>query len=244
MILTKLDGDARGGAALSVKEVVGRPIAFASTGEKLEDFELFHPDRLAGRILGMGDVLTLIEKAEEVYETDQAEEAAQRLMEGTFTLDDFLDQMQAIKKMGPLSSVIGMLPGIPKEVRDVEIDDKEIGRVEAHHPLDDHRRSASTPTSSTRRAATRIAKGSGTQPTDVAQLLSQFKEMRKMMQQMGQGTIRKMKKKSSKKKGKGGGRITPKGSMPQAKKPFTLPGLDPLAEPDGEARASTCPSSK
>src|SRR5438874_13730863 len=94
VILTKLDGDARGGAALSVKEVVGRPIAFASTGEKLAEFDLFHPDRLAGRILGMGDVLTLIEKAEEVYETDQAEEAAQRLLEGTFTFDDFLDQMQ------------------------------------------------------------------------------------------------------------------------------------------------------
>ena len=170
VILTKLDGDARGGAALSVKEVVGRPIAFASTGEKLEDFEQFHPDRLAGRILGMGDVLTLIEKAEEVYETDQAEEAAQRLMEGTFTLDDFLDQMQAIKKMGPLSSVIGMLPGIPKEVRDVEIGDKEIGRVEAiirsmtmagahrsrpdrHVPTDPHRERIGHPTHRGRPAA-------------------------------------------------------------------------------------------
>ena len=103
VILTKLDGDARGGAALSVKEVVGKPIAFASTGEKLADFELFHPDRLAGRILGMGDMLTLIEKAEQVYEQEEAEEAATRLLEGTFTLDDFLDQMQQIKKMGPLS---------------------------------------------------------------------------------------------------------------------------------------------
>jgi signal recognition particle subunit SRP54 len=229
VILTKLDGDARGGAALSVKEVVGRPIAFASTGEKLEDFEQFHPDRLAGRILGMGDVLTLIEKAEEVYEADQAEEAAQRLMEGTFTLDDFLDQMQAIKKMGPLSSVIGMLPGVPKEVRDVDIGDKEIGRVEAIiRSMTTAERVDPDMIDTSRRS--RIAKGSGTQPTDVAQLLSQFKEMRKMMQQMGQGTIKKMKKRSSKKKGKGGGRTTPKGSVPQPKKPFTLPGLDPLAE--------------
>src|SRR5690606_5507534 len=97
VILTKLDGDARGGAALSVKEVVGKPIAFASTGEKLEDFDLFHPDRLAGRILGMGDMLTLIEKAEEVYEQEQAEEAANKLLEGRFTLEDFLEQMQQIK---------------------------------------------------------------------------------------------------------------------------------------------------
>ena len=131
VILTKLDGDARGGAALSVKEVVGRPIAFASTGEKLEDFDLFHPDRLAGRILGMGDMLTLIEKAEEVFEKDEAEEAATRLLEGQFTLDDFLEQMQQLKKMGPLSGILGMLPGVPKEVRDAEIDDREIARIEA-----------------------------------------------------------------------------------------------------------------
>ena len=130
VILTKLDGDARGGAALSVKEVVGRPIAFASTGEKLEDFDLFHPDRLAGRILGEGDLATLIEKAEEAFEQDEAEAAAARLMDGTFTLDDFLDQMQALKKMGPLSGVMSMLPGIPKEVRDVEIDDRQIARIE------------------------------------------------------------------------------------------------------------------
>ena len=103
VILTKLDGDARGGAALSVKEVVGKPIAFASTGEKLADFDLFHPDRLAGRILGMGDVLTLIEKAEEVFDEEEAEEAAARLLDGQFTLEDFLEQMQQVKKMGPLA---------------------------------------------------------------------------------------------------------------------------------------------
>jgi signal recognition particle subunit SRP54 len=229
VILTKLDGDARGGAALSVKEVVGRPIAFSSTGEKLEDFEQFHPDRLAGRILGMGDVLTLIEKAEEVYETDQAEEAAQRLLEGTFTFDDFLDQMQAIRKMGPLSNVIGMLPGVPKEVRDVEIGDKEIGKVEAiiRSMTADERVDPDKIDGSRRN---RIARGSGTQASDVTQLLAQFKEMRKMMQQMGQGTIRKVKKRNAKKKGKGGGRTTPKGGRPQTKQPYRLPGLDPVAE--------------
>ena len=130
VILTKLDGDACGGAALSVKEVVGKPIAFASTGEKLDDFETFHPDRLASRILGMGDVETLIEKAEEAFEAEQAEEAAARLMEGTFTLDDFLEQMQQIKKMGPIGNLMGMMPGIPKEARDVEIDDRQIARIE------------------------------------------------------------------------------------------------------------------
>src|ERR671911_60059 len=123
VILTKLDGDARGGAALSVKEVVGKSIAFASTGEKVEDFDLFHPDRLASRILGMGDMLTLIEKAEQVYEKDQAEEAAAKLLGGGFTLDDFLDQLQQVRKMGPLQSIIGMMPGIPKEMKDAEVDE-------------------------------------------------------------------------------------------------------------------------
>src|SRR3954454_19472738 len=131
VILTKLDGDARGSAALSVKEVVGRPIAFASTGEKVADFDQFHPDRLAGRILGMGDMLTLIEKAEEVYEQDEAEQAAQRLLEGTFTLDDFLDQMQQLKKMGPLSGLVGMIPGMPKELKNAQIEDDQLARVEA-----------------------------------------------------------------------------------------------------------------
>src|SRR5207248_4494420 len=114
VILTKLDGDARGGAALSVKEVVGKPIAFASIGEKLVDFDLFHPDRMASRILGMGDVLTLIEKAEEAYDQDEAIKAAEKLRAGKFTLEDFLEQMQQLKKMGPLQNIIGMLPGIPK----------------------------------------------------------------------------------------------------------------------------------
>ena len=131
VILSKLDGDARGGAALSVKEVIGRPIAFASTGEKLDAFEQFHPDRMAGRILGMGDMLTLIEQAEKAFEADQAEQAAARLMEGEFTLDDFLEQMQALKKMGPLKGILGMMPGMPKELKDAEIDDDALKPIEA-----------------------------------------------------------------------------------------------------------------
>ena len=119
VILSKLDGDARGGAALSVKEVIGKPIAFAATGEKIDAFEQFHPDRMASRILGMGDVLTLIEQAERVFEKEQAETAAAKLMEGQFTLDDFLDQLQQIKKMGSLSSMMGMLPGMPKELKNI-----------------------------------------------------------------------------------------------------------------------------
>ena len=114
VILTKIDGDARGGAALSVKEVVGKPILFAGTGEKLDDFEPFHPDRMASRILGMGDVLTLIEKAEAAFDQDEAAKAEEKLRKGQFTLEDFLDQMRQVKKMGPLQNVIGMMPGMPE----------------------------------------------------------------------------------------------------------------------------------
>jgi len=232
VILTKLDGDARGGAALSVKEVVGRPIAFASTGEKLEDFDLFHPDRLAGRILGMGDMLSLIEKAEEAFDAEQSEIAAQRLMEGTFTFDDFLEQMNAIRKMGPLSNIIGMLPGIPKEVRDVEIGDKEVGRVEAIiRSMTVAERTNPDLIDTSRRQ--RIARGSGTNPTEVAQLITQFKEMRKMMQQMGGGAMKRVKKKTKKgqkKAARSSGRTTAKGTQPIPQKEFRMPGLDPLAD--------------
>src|SRR5215213_4382896 len=131
VILSKVDGDARGGAALSVKEVTGRPIAFASTGERLADFEQFHPDRMAQRILGMGDVLTLIEKVEAEYDKDVSEKAAEALFGGQFTLEDFLEQLQQVKRMGPLNNLLGMLPGVPKEVRNAEIGDKDIGRIEA-----------------------------------------------------------------------------------------------------------------
>jgi signal recognition particle subunit SRP54 len=219
VILTKLDGDARGGAALSVKEVVGRPIAFVSTGEKVSDFDLFHPDRLAGRILGMGDMLTLIEKAEQVYEKDEAEAAATKLFEGEFTLDDFLDQMQQIKKMGPLSGLVSMLPGIPKEVRDVEIDDREIGRVEAiiRSMTGDERTRPEIIEASRRN---RIAEGSGTSPAEVGQLIKQFREMSKMMKRMGGFGSKKTKKGRKGKKGPGGGRVT------QGRAPLKLPNLE------------------
>ena len=212
----ELDGDARGGAALSVKEVVGRPIAFASTGEKVSDFELFHPDRLAGRILGMGDVLTLIEKAEEVYEEEQAEEAAAKLLEGQFTLDDFLEQLQQIKKMGPLSGLIGMLPGVPKEVKDAEIDDREINKIEALiRSMTPEERATPDMIDASRR--TRIADGSGMSPQDVSTLVKQFREMQRMMKRMGGMGSKKVNKKGRKAKkgkkgkGRGGGRVTPKG---------------------------------
>ncbi len=184
VIMSKMDGDARGGAALSVKEVIGRPIAFASTGEKLSEFEQFHPDRMAGRILGMGDMLTLIEQAEQAFEKDQAEVAATKLMEGEFTLDDFLDQMQALKKMGPLGNLMGMMPGMPKELKGAEIGDDQLKPIEAiirsMTPLE--RRKPELINGSRR---TRIATGSGTTVGDVNRLVKQFGEMQKMMKRMG-----------------------------------------------------------
>ena len=131
VVLTKIDGDARGGAALSVKEVVGKPILFAGTGEKLDDFEPFHPDRMASRILGMGDVLTLIEKAEATFDQQEMAKTEEKLRKGQLTLEDFLDQMRQVKKMGPIQNILGMLPGMPKELKNAEIDDGEIARVEA-----------------------------------------------------------------------------------------------------------------
>jgi signal recognition particle subunit SRP54 len=184
VILTKLDGDARGGAALSVKEVVGRPIAFASTGEKLADLDTFHPDRMASRILGMGDVLTLIEKAEEAYDAEVAQAAADKLQKGQLTLEDFLEQMQQLKKMGPLQGILGMLPGIPKDIKKAEIDDREVARIEAiiRSMTPEERRNPQVINGSRR---LRIAKGSGTTTTDVNQLLKQFKEVQKMMKAFG-----------------------------------------------------------
>ena len=229
VILTKLDGDARGGAALSVKEVVGKPIAFASTGEKVEDFDLFHPDRLASRILGMGDVLTLIEKAEQVYEKEEAEQTAAKLLEGKFTLDDFLEQLQQVRKMGPLQNLMGMMPGMPKEMRNAEIDEAQVNRVEAiiRSMTRDERGDPMIIDGSRRQ---RIARGSGTQPAEVSQLIKQFREMQKLMKRMpglsgpkgGRG-----KKGKKGKKGKGGGRVTPRGGdVAVSRQPFTLPGLN------------------
>ncbi len=184
VILSKLDGDARGGAALSVKEVIGRPIAFASTGEKLDAFEQFHPDRMASRILGMGDVLTLIEQAEQAFEAEQAEQAAARLLEGQFTLDDFLEQLQAIKKMGPLSGILGMMPGMPKELKNADIGDDALVPIEAIiHSMTPEERARPQLINGSRRA--RIARGSGREPGEVTRLVKQFNEMQKMMKKMG-----------------------------------------------------------
>ncbi|MEY4184327.1 MAG: signal recognition particle protein [Actinomycetota bacterium] len=184
VILSKLDGDARGGAALSVKQVIGKPIAFAATGEKLDAFEQFHPDRMASRILGMGDVLTLIEQAEKVFEKEQAEAAASKMLEGQFTLDDFLEQLQQVKKMGPLSGIMGMIPGMPKEVKDAQISDDLVKVTEAIiRSMTPEERAKPEVINGSRRA--RIAKGSGTQIADVNRLVKQFMEMQKMMKRMG-----------------------------------------------------------
>ena len=184
VILSKLDGDARGGAALSVKTVIGKPIAFAATGERIDAFEQFHPDRMAGRILGMGDVLTLIEQAEKVFEADKAEETAARMLEGQFTLEDFLEQLQQLKKMGPLSGIMGMLPGMPKEMKDASIGDDQVKVTEAiiRSMTPEERRTPEIINGSRR---TRIATGSGTQVADVNKLIKQFTEMQKMMKKMG-----------------------------------------------------------
>jgi len=221
IVLTKLDGDARGGAALSVKEVTGVPILFAGVGEKVDDFETFHPDRMASRILGMGDVLTLIEKAEAVFDADEAAKAQARLLEGRFTLDDFLEQMRQMKKMGPLSSIVGMLPGMPRELRQAEIDDGELGRVEAiicsMTPAERHEPSM---INGSRRA--RIASGSGTSTAQVNALLKQFK----MVQQM----MRSMTKPGKKAKlGRRGGMQLPPGMTPEQLSGLPgMPGLGPV----------------
>jgi signal recognition particle subunit SRP54 len=200
VILTKLDGDARGGAALSVKDVVGRPIVFASTGEKLADFEPFHPDRMASRILGMGDVLTLIEKAEQEFDADVAAKAVERLQAGRFTLEDFLDQMQQVKKMGPLTGLMKMMPGLPKELKNVEIDDRELARVEGIiHSMTPAERDDPTIINGSRRL--RIANGAGTTTTSVNQLVKQFQEAQKMFRAAGLGPrLNKARAKSNRRK--------------------------------------------
>lgn len=191
VILTKIDGDARGGAALSVKEVVGKPILFVGTGEKAEDFEPFHPDRMASRILGMGDVLTLIEKAEATFDAEEAIKAEAKLRKGQFTLEDFLDQMRQIKKMGPLQNVLGMLPGMPKEIKNAQVDDNQLGRIEAIicAMTPQERRDPSIIKGSRR---LRIANGSGTSTSEVNALLKQFKTVQQMMRSMTSGKRPKM----------------------------------------------------
>jgi len=188
VILTKLDGDARGGAALSVRAVTGKPIMYVSTGEKLNELELFHADRMASRILGMGDVLSLVERAEQAVAEDEQKEMEARLRQGQFSFDDFLRTTKMMRKMGPLKNVIAMMPGIGKELKDAEVDEKQLARVEAMvlsmtpqerrlpHVIDGKRR-------------LRIANGSGTTVQEVNRLLEARKQMEKMMKQLGKGKM-------------------------------------------------------
>jgi len=188
IIVTKLDYDARGGAVLSARGVVGRPVVFASTGEKLGDFDLFHPDRMAQRILGMGDVLSLIEQAERTMDASVVEESAGRMMSGTFTLDDFLAQLNQVRKMGSLGGLMKMMPGMTKELRSAaaNVDDKQLNQVEAIiKSMTKKERQNPSIIDGSRRV--RIANGSGTNVNGVNQLLKQFDQMKKMMRQMGGG---------------------------------------------------------
>jgi len=194
IILTKLDGDTRGGAALSTRAVTGKPIKFAGMGEKLSDLEPFYPDRMASRILGMGDVLSLIEKAQSAFDEKQALELEKKMRTATFTLDDFLDQMQQIKKMGPLNQILGMLPGIDtKALKGVELDDKQFARTVAIvQSMTKQERNNPAILNASRRV--RIAKGSGTTVADVNRLLKQFEDMKKMMKQFTGGNAKRMMK--------------------------------------------------
>src|SRR5581483_3906611 len=188
IVLTKLDGDARGGAALSVRAVTGKPIKLASTGEKLDQLEYFHPDRMASRILGMGDVLTLIERAEAAVGADEQEEMERRLRAGEFTFDDFLTSYRMLRKMGPLQGVLRMIPGVGNQLKGLDVDEREMRRVEAiilsmtpkerrmPHIIDGSRR-------------VRIAKGSGTTVQQVNQLLNARKQMQKMVKALGKGKM-------------------------------------------------------
>jgi len=229
VVLTKLDGDARGGAALSVREVTGQPILFASNGEKLEDFDAFHPDRMASRILGMGDVLTLIEQAEQVFDQEQAQQAAEKLTAGQLTLEDFLDQMLAVRKMGPIGNLLGMLPGgAQMKEAAANIDDKHLDRLQAIiRGMTPAERADPKMINASRRA--RIANGSGVRVAEVNDLVNRFFDARKMMQQMagrfgfgGSGGMSRKAKKNARKKGQ---KVKGRGNLP------ALPGF-PAGTPD------------
>ncbi len=237
VVLTKLDGDARGGAALSVREVTGKPILFASTGEKLEDFDVFHPDRMASRILGMGDVLSLIEQAEQVFDAGEAEAAAAKMGSGQLTLDDFLQQMLAVRKMGPLANLIGMLPGAGdmKEALG-QVDEKSIDRIQAIiRGMTAAERIDPKIINASRRL--RIANGSGVTVTEVNQLVDRFFDARKMMAQMAGrfglpgGGNRKAVRGKKGKKGRSGRGPTPaknRGGFPGMGGPGGLPDLSKM----------------
>lgn len=224
VVLTKLDGDARGGAALSVREVTGQPIMFASNGEKLEDFDAFHPDRMASRILGMGDVLTLIEQAEQAFDKEQAEATAAKIGTGELTLEDFLEQMLAVRKMGPIANLLGMLPGAG-QMKDqlAQVDDKHLDRLQAIiRGMTPAERNNPKIINASRRQ--RIARGSGVQIREVNDLVNRFYEARKMMQQMAgrfgfpgaRSATKARKGKKGKKGSKGRGPTPPKvrGGLP------------------------------
>jgi signal recognition particle subunit SRP54 len=188
VILSKLDGDARGGAALSVRAVTGKPVIYASTGEKLGDFERFHPDRMAQRILGMGDVMTLVEKAERQMDERQAQELEKKIRKEQFTLDDFLDQLQQIRKMGPLQSLLKMMPGVGQQLGNVNLDERELDRLQAiiQSMTPEERANPRLIDGSRRR---RIARGSGTNVQAVGQLVKQFSQMKKLMRQLSRGKM-------------------------------------------------------
>nr|BFE68478.1 hypothetical protein GCM10020092_017790 [Actinoplanes digitatis] len=238
VVLSKLDGDARGGAALSVRHVTGEPILFASTGEKLEDFDVFHPDRMASRILGMGDVLTLIEQAEQAFDEDQKEKMTSKLLGGEqFTLEDFLDQLIAVRRMGPIANVLAMMPGMGQMKGQLdELDDSHFDRVTAIiRSMTPGERTNPKIINGSRRA--RIANGSGVTVMDVNQLLNRFADAQKMMKQMGgmmglPGANRRKATKSPKNKRKGtkGGNRPRVGGMPggfPGGMPQLPPGMDP-----------------
>jgi signal recognition particle subunit SRP54 len=187
--MSKLDGDARGGAALSVKAVTGKPILFASTGEKLEQFEAFHPDRMAQRILGMGDVMSLIEKAERQFDEADAVALERKLRRNEFGLDDFLEQLRTVRKMGPLTSLLGMIPGFGgHQLQNLKVDERELDRIQAIilSMTPEERRRPELIKGSRR---LRIAQGSGTNVQHVNRLVKQFGQMRKVMRQVGRGKM-------------------------------------------------------
>jgi signal recognition particle subunit SRP54 len=245
VVLAKLDGDARGGAALSVRHVTGQPILFASTGEKLEDFDVFHPDRLAGRILGMGDALTLIERAEQAFEEEQKQRMTSKLLGGEqFTLDDFLEQLLAVRKMGPIANIIGMMPGMA-QMKDqlAEVDDAHVDKVTAIiRSMTPTERTNPKIINGSRRA--RIAAGSGNTVMDVNQLLNRFADAQKMLKQMGgmmglpgAGFRKATKSPKNKRKGKkkgGGGGARPRGPRLPGGMPQLPPGIDPSALAGGD----------
>jgi signal recognition particle subunit SRP54 len=186
IVLTKLDGDARGGAALSIKSVVNRPIKLVGVGEKYEDLDVFHPDRMANRILGMGDVLSLIEKVEAEVDRKEAERLAQRVAKDKFTLEDLRSQLQQVKKMGPMSQIVNMLPGVSGKVREEDIDEKAIVRMQAI--LDSMtRKEREYPQIINGQRKKRIAKGSGTTVQEINRLLKQYLQMKKMMKTFSKG---------------------------------------------------------